>query len=442
MYYKSYTHEKKSLFNRLLSFILALCLAGSTLSSVAQTSPSNVCSYYVYDALTYGLRYKRVWVDSVLSFPFIADTVQNDTCRRPELYSLGPANLWWFDGARNYPILSGSGNYIDSAANGLQKLGQTVIEGYAGAAPNLFRSVLVKPGFNHTWGIGADSNYLGGSTDTLRGPYVGVATQSQFGTGPAFEAGYKTPGGAINNYYESDSQFIGPNFNLPDGANAFEEFGDRIYQVNVGAVGAGTYNWQWQPTVNTPALQSTIPGFWEVQMADSPGTTTETIFMDTNFRAQVAVAGSGSTQGIWMDHNNTFHVRRLAVDMDSIVHNSGGLTAIINSALGVPAGPSGYTIVGQDQAFVLTFTTGTVTPGVDSTDVAIQISFDYPAENNYIVHPMAYNSAAGSALVLMQPFIMNQTTTTFNLYGAVTNWSTVAFRSNTTYAIAFTTIDY
>jgi hypothetical protein len=442
MYFKSSIHEKKGLFAGLLPLFLVLCFVGPALSSRAQTSPTNICRNYVYDSRTYGLEYNRVRIDSVLSFPFILDTVQNDTCHRPELYSLGAAQLWWFDGARNYPIASGSGTFINGTANGLSQIGSTAIEGYAGAAPNLFRSVLVKTGPVHAWGINADSLYLAGGTDTVVGPYVGVGSQSQFASGPAFQAGFKDLANNTNNYYEADSQFIGPNLNLADGANAFEEFGDRLYQVNANALGAGTYNWMWEPTVQAPALQATIPGFAEFNMADSAETTTEQVQMDSNFRCQLNVAGGGSIQLMWMDHINTVHVRRLAVDGDNAVGNPVSITVRFNPALGVASGPSGYTITGYDQAFVVTFTTGTVTGGTDSTSFAMECTFSYPAEVGFITTPQAYNSAAGIALASMQPYIVNTSMGTFDLFGALTNWSTAGFKSNTPYAIAFKTIDY
>jgi hypothetical protein len=134
MLYKFFSREKRPYIYGLL-LVSAVIFLFDRLSLHATTTPypSNRCSQYVRDSRTYGVRYNRIWADSILSIPLVGDSVTADTCHQPQIFSLGPNSLWWYDGRRNYQIASGSGGGLTGADNGLTdsfsvvRLGGTLI---------------------------------------------------------------------------------------------------------------------------------------------------------------------------------------------------------------------------------------------------------------------------------------------------------------------------
>jgi len=206
---------KKALFGLLYGIFFLLAI-GRPVQSKAQATPGDLCSQYVFDPRTYGIRYHRGWFDSVFHFPLLADTVKNDTCHVPALFSTGPAVLWFYDGHRNYKVQNAGGaTALTGAVNGLDVLGTNAINGYAGVNPNVFRSISLKTQQN-SWAFGADSTFFSNSNvDTISGAFFGAGPNSDFLGGPAFGAGYKAAG--TRNWEEIDGIGAGWNESFVNG---------------------------------------------------------------------------------------------------------------------------------------------------------------------------------------------------------------------------------
>lgn len=430
----------------LLYGIFFLLAIGRPVQSKAQATPGDLCSQYVFDPRTYGIRYHRGWFDSVFHFPLLPDTIKNDTCHVPALFSVGAATLWFYDGHRNYKLQnSGGAAGLTGAANGLEVQGTNAIEGYAGATPNVYRSIFLKTHQN-SWAFGADSTYFStGNVDSTTGAFFGAGPNSDFLTGPAFGAGYKAAG--TRNWEEIDPAGAGWNTSFTNGDFGLAFLGDNIFQVLSGSgSNAGEFQEIW--ALSEPSLAYSVfasQGMtWRTNTNGSTDANPTYMNLDSGLLMKTKANPTSNGGGFfWVDKQSTTHVSRLSVNGDDSLTLTGNIVAVVNSGLGVPFGSSGYTITGQDQAFFISFTTGSViTPGLDSNDAVIRISWRGSAENNYIVTPVPYNSTAGIAMQLIQPYIVNVDNQTFELHAALSNWASVGFQPNRQYIFAFKTVDF
>lgn len=454
--YKLFTNEKKVISrliraSHIVSLLVILCagiISGILGSAMAQAVPGNNCKQYVYDTRTYGIRYHRGWFDSLLSFSTLPDTVQGDTCGAPSLFSLGSGQLWWYDGSRNYQLFPSGGGGVTALANGLETQGSTGIIGYATTTPSQYRAVNIKTG-NEFYNINADSLYASAGHDSIAGAYQLVGPTTPYDVGPGIRIGYKNPSGVDNNE-ELDS--LGPGWSMQFANGNFGSLfmGDTLFTLQLQEVGGNNYNFNmaWQPTNGlTPTVPESFQttwsggGYWRTTTDGAGLFNPVEMHLDSGLRVKTTPDGTNFGNFFWVSSEEVTHVCRLAVDGDDSLSIPGSITAIINNALGVPAGPTGYTITGHDQGFIITFTTGAISSGTDSTTSVIRISWRQPAHGNYIVTPVAYNSTAAIALSTMQPYIKNIDNLTWELHGALNNWSTAGFAASTTYSFAFKTVD-
>jgi len=222
--------------------------------------------------------------------------------------------------------------------------------------------------------------------------------------------------------------------------------GDANYEV-LAATGNGTGFLQETWAVGIPSLAYNLFAsqgmLWSTNVNGSTNSWPTSMQVDSGWRVKTRPTTVSNGGGFsWLDSRSTFHVSRLSVNGDDSLTLSGSITAVVNSGLGVPSGPTGYTITGQDQAFFIQFNTGTLSAGLDSTDAVIRISWRGSAEHKYVVTPVAYNSTAGISMGLIQPYIVNIDAQTFELHAALLNWAVAGFQANRTYIFAFKTVDF
>lgn len=382
--------------------------------------------------------------DTALFFPRRLDTPICTAFTKPQIYSLGPTKLWWFDGQRNYPIVTGAGGGVTGASNGLQVQQQDAIMGYATTMPSLYRSVNVKTGVA-TFNINADSLYEQTGADTIEGGFVAVGPTNYFNTGfPGADIGMKVSSSQYARmHFDDEGPYISGQFIDDHFSDLF--LGDTLFNIDMIGTSGQEFTMRWQPTP-TPALPQTFnlqSSGGILLRASDPGsiiTTPSTVVLDTDLLVNLP-AGSGNGNLFLLDGEQTAHVSRLSVNADEYLNPGGSITAIVNGGLGVPSGPSGYHIEGYNQGFLITFETGAITTGLDSTESIIRLSFTIPAEAGYIVTPVPYNSAAGIAMATVQPYMVPIDNQTFELHGALNNWSSLGFKADTYYTFAFKTVD-
>lgn len=321
------------------------------------------------------------------------------------------------------------------------------ILGYAGAAPSLYRSVDIKTG-QKTFGINVDSNYASTGSDTIKGAYLMVARTSSLNLGPAVRIGYKDNTNSLDVNEEINPTGPGWTTNFTNGDFGEMFLADTLFHLQINSSPSNfNYSVSWQPTMNRSpgipeALNTIATGgmYWQTALDPMSLRFPTVQHLDSGFRVKVTDA-SVNGNFFWVDARQTTHACRYSVDGDDSLTLTGSITAIVNSGLGVPPGPTGYSIHGQDQGFWITFETGAITAGLDSTASVIRLSWRSPSHEQYIVTPIAYNSAAGNALEAMHYYVKNIDNQTFELHGAVTNWSGLGFLPNTWYTFAFKTID-
>ncbi len=444
MLYKLFTHEKIFFKCLLLVILCGGLLGGLAGGCQAQSIPGNNCKQYVYDSRTYGIRYHRIWADSLLSFAALPDTIRGDTCGVPSLYSTGPALLWWFDGQRNYELFPSSGGGLSGAANGCDVAGSNVILGYATDVPSLYRSVGIKTG-QASFTVNADSTYETSGTDTITGGFISIGA-GNYGIAPggAIDVGYKDQSPTMNlAHFDGFGANLVTNFS--DGNSGILALQDTSLDLQLAGTFGPTMALSWLPTPTTSfplafAIQATGGMLFQTSDAVNLSTNPSSMVLDTQQLVQLPPGPGGNGNFFLIDGEQTTHVSRLAVNSDEYLNPGGSITAEING-LGVPAGPTGYKIDGYNAGFLITFRTGSITGGQDSTEAIIRLSFTIPAEANYIVTPVAYNSAAGRALAIVQPYMVQIDNQTFELHGADSNWSGAGFLPDTYYTFAFTTVD-
>lgn len=382
---------------------------------------------YLYDNRTYGTRGFASRIDSDFLFPTYPSGRTFSTQTAAHLYWVAPADqLHVFYAGHDYVFSTGGGT-VTGAANGLSVDGSNVILGYAGALPNLYRSVFIKTGVFNTFGVNYDSVAANGGADSIVGPYFVVGPQSPFATGPFFSGGYKNGPNTLNNNVEADATGVSLNTLFTDGATSFLFIGDNSFQMLMNDGATVQYG-----TSLTPAtMQLSSPG--GIYLVDNAAN----ILLSSVITGRVT-GGNNIDQ---LDAGNSFSFRHLAAYGDSIAAVGGSITVTFNANLSVtPSVPAGYSTSGEDASFTLKFTTGTVTASTDS--VIARISLVTGSESSYSVMCMpAGNKASGLAYSLMQPFYTIVTGQTFNLCSATTN-STTAFASNTTYYFSFHIIDH
>jgi hypothetical protein len=432
----------------LLAILLCGLVCGVPLFSTAQTIPGNDSLRYVHDTRTYGIRYQRSWFDSALTFPILGDTTMGTGQGHPTLFATGYAqtDLWWNNGAgRNFQIGGGNGT-VTGAANGNQLDGDSVIMGYSAAVPNLYRSVNIDPGQNHSWGINADSIFFSTGTNNRRGGFLGVGPSDGFGnlwnaqlgfvdstsgnTQGIEAAGFgyswfgQFPSGAMNSVDISEDELQTTIFNPNDSGYQF------TYENGPGMAPLLSINMEGAEVVTTmlPSQSSTRQqalNFWWAN--PNP-------FVSGNMHNLFSA-----------DDSVNFHVLRLATDGDLLQGNPEGNEGIsIASALNV--NPDSIVIRGGAQSLRVSFKVGTLStvPTLDSTTAIFSITWNNNAavNNEYITTVSANNSQAAVALANCQPWIKNVASNNFALMSGLVAWNTaVIFKNNTWVTFTFTTID-
>ena len=429
----------------LLVWVLCYVACWIPFRSLAQTVPGNDSSRYVHDTRTYGIRYQRVWADTAFVFPRVGDTTVGTGQGHPSLFStgLGPANLWWFDGFRNWPIASGGGVPLGTA-NGLQTDAGNAILGYSGATPNLYRSVLTKTGEFHTWGINADSTFLNGGGDTIDGAFIGIGPMDAFGNTANVQMGKNNSTTGANQDVEvaDDGFFYFGEF--ADGSISAYNYLDAAMSLSI--LNPSNIGLSQNYAVPGGLVTMAAGGFTnQEQTSSGAAESTETLAGATwTWETASSCAECGGVKNLaHMDSGVNAHLTRLSVDGDLLQGVPEGSQGIVLCSC---LNASNIIVRGGAQALTVTFTTGTIStvPAEDSTTAMIAVTWNNNSASNldYIVTPFAGNSAAGITLSQIKPWIKNIGVNQFALMASAPAWNNLTnFSSNTPYTFTFVTVD-
>lgn len=387
---------------------------------------------FIYDTRTYGIRYRRIWGDSLI-ISESPDTLH--TCSPLPLFYTTGGNLWWWTGSRNLEI--GGGGSSVQAANGLTLSGDSIILGYD--AP-LYASVYTSPGV-HSYGINADS---GGTAQGYGGFF------SLFNLAPGHlhaDLGWYDPFTSSINDLDIDS--VGVNVDLNPADSVTGQFNLQASYPNGDftqfSYGAGVYSLlmlgsngsDWQESFNAYDYP------FSFQAGYGNG-----FIIGANAINAVNISGSDGGSIAMFQLNNTsnlytsialldsfgggLHTNFLNFDGDSIVNISAGMTVVF----GMPVTSS--TVNGTPGLFTVTFTTGTINPGDTETVGIIQEASNKAATAAFqSTFPTAKNKPAALLLQAGAFYFDNQ----FGGFNVNLGSGTVGsvFTSNTTYELSFFT---
>jgi hypothetical protein len=463
MYYKSFIHDYTNMLTGLLAglglVVLSVACHGgknrrdslsrASGSSALFVSCTDDSTRYVHDSRTFGIWYNRGRFDTALHFPLLADTIQCTTQTAPQLFSIGPNSLWWFDGQLNHRI--GGGGTV-TAANGLDIDAGSVILGYS-QVTNLYRAVATITG-NTFYGIN-DFDSLQAGTDNIIGPFafwspVQNVNEPYLSVGPFFAAGWKDPFTGLNTLIESDSTQVGIAINNVDGSyttNYLYPSGILISQASISGqantikldsiIGSTmtVYNMAGYPVSNLIMnyLGATLS-------ANKPtGSVINQVHVDTSGITGITKEDfHGNTNGFKFDTLYSAYFARINASFDSIIGIAPrSPTIVFDGALSVNTS----NVSGDDAAFDVTFTTGTV--GVFTDTTVFTVTYAHPAHSVFSVVPFASSTALSAvALQNLIPYTCILSNQTFSLCGGRTGGMSGAFANNTTYTFSFITIDH
>jgi hypothetical protein len=424
----------------LLVVLFTGLVGGLGLHATGQTVPGNDSAHYVHDDRTYGIRYVRGWFDTALVFPRNSDTTMGTGQGHPSLYTTGFAQnqLWWNNGnGRNFQI-----GGVVGAANGNQLDGNNVIMGYATSVPNLYRDVSVTTGQTHSWGVNADSTFFANGTINRNGGFFGVGPDDGFSSGPNWQAGFNDSVTGNNQNLEAAGYGFAYSGAYASGATGALDFLENEFLFNVQDVTGrgGGYNY----TLGAfPATVVTSTQGYQLTSLNTSGGGVIDGYNQWDYSWWFYSDSTADRNVFGVDGLNSIHFRHLNCNGDSILGVGSSITVEFGPNLGITPGPSGYSIKGYDAAFILSFQTGLVVPGGDTTDAVIRISLRTGSENSFVVTgPTPYGAPSGLSNTAISPWIKVIDNQTFEVHASVSNYGSVGFTSGTWYSFGFHVIDY